>query len=415
MKFSTCFLTLTLALVASSAAFENEQTNYILVPKENSLIGNLFQSFIDLQHFATEHDLEELALFQLTNGLLPMYKTTYGNLKKYKKTLSKIYDIEEDKRVYLNASSVFSNSPLNFKMGQRNHIESTTTPWHLSRVVQRDYQDRGLPFPYGAKGQCLSNDDLIVDTYIVDTGIDISHPQFDGRATWSANFADSYDRDCNNHGTHVAGLVGSKDYGICVDAKLHAVKVLSCDGSGSLSGVIKGIEWVYNSHLTKAKTESTKTVKSIINMSLGGGFSMALNRAVDACTKTNEHFYIVVAAGNDNQDACQSSPASVSSIITVMASDRYDNKAWFSNWGKCANVYAPGVELLSTIPNGKTAILSGTSMATPVVVGILNHYIDIDPSKSLRDMLKYIKKYSTKNAIKNNEGVTSNYLVYLDR
>ncbi|NDC95076.1 hypothetical protein EB077_07215 [bacterium] len=113
--------------------------------------------------------------------------------------------------------------------------------WHLQRITGSNSQY----YRYNTTGSCHTNPNVIVNTYILDTGIDVTHPQFGGRAKWLTNFADTLDTDCQGHGTHVAGLVGSKDYGVCVDANLFAVKVLDCNGSGSLSGVIKGIEFVY--------------------------------------------------------------------------------------------------------------------------------------------------------------------------
>jgi cerevisin len=370
--------------------------NYILVPKRH--VHELIDS-VNLQDFATEHNLIPLATLPLQRSL-QFYTTDASNLENFQKTLSALYDIEED-----------SPFKINFDFSL---VEKDAQPWHRSRVVHRKRASTG-DFPYNKPNSCHTNHNLTIDTYIVDTGIDITHPQFEGRAVWGANFADDKDTDCNSHGTHVAGLVGSRDFGMCVDANLHAVKVLSCDGSGSLSGVIKGIEWAYNSHKSKTKNETSRIVKSVINMSLGGGHSSSLNRAVESCVESDQHFYVVVAAGNDDEDSCNSSPAGARSIITVMASDRYDSKAYFSNWGTCANIYAPGVDVLSTVPNGETAVYSGTSMASPVMTGVLNHYIDQFPGLSMKTMLELVTKFATKNAIENNALHTVNILVFLHR
>lgn len=393
MKLLSAFLTMCISTCLS---------DYILTPKRH-LLENDRLGLMEWVNFAEEHELTVLASFFDLGSTF--YITSNENYYRYKTTFEKFYDVEEDRMVYLNSS-------ISFKLGK--NVESENSAWHLGRVVQKKNVDRQMNFPYAKSGQCHTNTNYVIDTYIVDTGIDISHPQFENRALWTANFADNIDRDCNNHGTHVAGLVGSKDYGVCVDANLHAIKVLSCDGSGSLSGVIRGIEFAYQTHKEKSKT-SSKKVKSIINMSLGGGKSVALNKAVEACVADDPHFYVVVAAGNEDSDACNTSPASVSSILTVMASDSSDNRAWFSNWGRCANVYAPGVDVLSTFPGGQTAVLSGTSMASPVMAGVLNHYIDMFPEKTMADMLQYIKTSSTKNAIFSNKKFTKNYLVYLHR
>ena len=380
--------------------------NYILTPKKHE---NLLIKPAVFAEMAYVHDLKELVSFEHTDDhFVVFYETSHDNLIKNKKALENYFDIEEDKVMSIN--NVESNSVMNnFQMVYK---DSSAIPWHLNRVSKRTLSDEDN-FAYDKPGSCHKDNSTLIDTYIVDTGIDISHPEFENRAVWSANFADNVDTDCNSHGTHVAGLVGSKSYGVCVDAKLHAVKVLSCDGSGSLSGVIRGIEWVFNEHKRKSRNESRR-VKSVINMSLGGGFSSAINKAVETVANNDENFYVVVAAGNENNDACNTSPASAPSVLTVMASDEYDNKAWFSNWGRCADIYSPGVDVLSTIPNGKTAKYSGTSMASPVMVGVLNHYLDMYPKMNMKDIKKLVKKKATKNAIRGNKNGSNNLLAYFE-
>lgn len=381
--------------------------NYILVPKQT----------VDVQEVSLAFGIDHLA----TIDTLHFFTSSHENVARYSHNyLSQHFDIEEDQILSINEVEASINESNNNEdqilsnftnpnfVALNNEI---TVPWHLDRIVQRE-----LPldnrFPYQPHGSCHTNSDLRIDTYIVDTGIDITHPEFEGRAIWGANFADSKDTDCNNHGTHVSGLVGSLSYGVCTDANLIAVKVLDCNGSGSTSSVIKGIEWAFNSHLQKS---SGKTVKSIINMSLGGGYSRALNKALET-TVRNNHFYVVVAAGNENEDACNASPASSKSILTVMASDINDNRAWFSNWGKCANIYAPGVNVLSTIPHNQVASYSGTSMASPVTAGVLNHYIDMFPSYNMKQIMEAISKYSSHNVIQGgSKPSTVSNLIYLSR
>lgn len=380
--------------------------NYILVPKADN---------INVQELSTSFNLNHLA----TIDTLHFFTSSHGNIVRFSHHyLSQHFDIEEDKILSINEDKILSiNSNSNFSNPNFVvlNLNSESVPWHLDRIVQRE-----LPldntFPYQPHGSCHANKDLSIHTYVVDTGIDISHPEFEGRASWGANFADSKDTDCNNHGTHVSGLVGSLSYGVCTDANLIAVKVLDCNGSGSTSSVIKGIEWAFNSHLQKSKKDTGgKTVKSIINMSLGGGYSRALNKALET-TVRNNNFYVVVAAGNENEDACNASPASSKSILTVMASDIDDNRAWFSNWGKCANIYAPGVNVLSTIPNNQFASYSGTSMASPVTAGVLNHYIDMFPSYNMKQIMEAISKYSSHNVIQGaSKPSTVSNLIYLSR
>lgn len=373
---------------------------YILTPKEE--INNF-----EVHKISGEHDLEVFAEFKEHN-YLPFYTTSRENVIKYRTTFNQFFHIEEDVTITLKEND--------FVLVE-NNLESvilsneTAVPWHLDRIVKRKLP---LDGSFGYEQDCHENKDVRIDTYVVDTGIDVGHVQFGGRAVWGNNFVDSMDTDCNSHGTHVAGLIGSKEYGVCKDANLYAVKVLDCEGSGSLSGVIKGIEWVYKTHITKTKTLS-KRIKSIINMSLGGGFSKALNKAIEYGVKNDDNFYVVVAAGNENEDACNGSPSSVKSIFTVMASDKDDNRAWFSNWGSCSDIYSPGVNVLSTIPNGKTAIYSGTSMASPVVAGVLNHYVDMYPDLNMLEIKEKVLSMSTKNVISGNKRSTVSDLIYLER
>lgn len=373
---------------------------YILTPKEE--INNF-----EVHKISGEHDLEVFAEFKEHN-YLPFYTTSRENVIKYRTTFNQFFHIEEDVTITLKENDFVL---VENKLETVILSNETAVPWHLDRIVKRKLP---LDGSFGYEQDCHENEDVRIDTYVVDTGIDVGHFQFGGRAVWGNNFVDSMDTDCNSHGTHVAGLIGSKEYGVCKDANLYAVKVLDCEGSGSLSGVIKGIEWVYKTHITKTKTLS-KRIKSIINMSLGGGFSKALNKAIEYGVKNDDNFYVVVAAGNENEDACNGSPSSVKSIFTVMASDKDDNRAWFSNWGSCSDIYSPGVNVLSTIPNGKTAIYSGTSMASPVVAGVLNHYVDMYPDLNMLEIKEKVLSMSTKNVISGNKRSTVSDLIYLER
>lgn len=162
-------------------------------------------------------------------------------------------------------------------------------------------------------------------------------------------------------GTHCSGILAGSKYGVSKKAKVVGVRVLDANGSGSTSGVLKGIEWVVNQHKSNQKS------KSVASMSLGGGYSRVLNAAVNNAVDAGVFF--VVAAGNEANNACNSSPASAVNAITVGATDIDDNLAWFSNTGSCVNILAPGVEILSAwIGNRKsTNVISGTSMSTPFI------------------------------------------------
>lgn len=229
-------------------------------------------------------------------------------------------------------------------------------PWHLDRVGRTSLPLKG-DFEYIDNENCRN-----IDVYIVDTGIQKTHKEFEGRAK-SAYTADSSfpsGEDCHGHGTHVAALVGGKISGSFKRATLHDVRVMDCFGSGSNSDLIKALEWI---------TKNAKKT-SIINLSLGGDPSDLVDEAIRSLWKKG--LFPVIAAGNEGVDACTRSPARVSEGLTVGASTKKDSRAPFSNYGGCVQVYAPGEDITSAghLDDESFAIMSGTSMATPIVSGI---------------------------------------------
>lgn len=170
---------------------------------------------------------------------------------------------------------------------------------------------------------------------------------FGGRATFAANFVDSSNTDGNGHGTHVAGTIGSTTYGVAKKTKLYAVKVLGSDGSGSTSGVVAGINFVATD---APKRSCPKGV--VANMSLGGGYSASINQAAAALVDAG--IFLAVAAGNDNANSANYSPASEASVCTVGATDSSDRKASYSNYGSVVDIQAPGTNILSTWIGGRT-------------------------------------------------------------
>lgn len=231
-----------------------------------------------------------------------------------------------------------------------------TLPWGIDRI-DADSSSTAAGNGSGA----VSN----VNAYIIDTGIDGTHS--DLNVVGHVSFAAGPNRDCNGHGTHVAGTVAAKDNGIDVvgaapGAPLTGVKVLGCGGSGTTSGVIKGVDWVTNNAAKPA----------IANMSLGGGASTALDTAVK--NSANSGVFYSIAAGNSGANACNSSPARAGAgtnngVMTTAATDSANKEASWSNYGSCVDVWAPGVSILSTRKGGGTTTLSGTSMAAPHVGG----------------------------------------------
>lgn len=240
-------------------------------------------------------------------------------------------------------------------------------PWGLSRISHRARPLGSEQTTYYYDGAAGSG----VVAYVIDTGVNIGHSEFSGRATWGATIPKGdADIDNNGHGTHVSGTIGGKNFGVAKDVDIVAVKVLRSDGSGTLSDVILGIQWAVNDHQSRVKNGGKKT-KSVANMSLGGGRSRVLDAAVDAAVQAGIHF--AVAAGNENEDACNSSPSASKYAITVGATTIDDERAWFSNWGPCVDIFAPGHQILSSWigSSNATNTISGTSMASPHVAGLL--------------------------------------------
>src|SRR6266536_2171395 len=206
-------------------------------------------------------------------------------------------------------------------------------PWGLARISHRD----SLGFSNFNKYLYSADGGEGVDVYVIDTGNNTEHVDFEGRAHWGKTIPANYeDVDGNGHGTHCSGTVADKKYGVAKKANVYAVKVLKSNGSGTMSDVVKGVEWAAISH--QKKVESAKKGKkkgfkgSAANMSLGGGKSVTLDLAVNAAVDAGIHF--AVAAGNDNADSCNYSPAAATKAVTVGASDIQDARAYFSNWGK---------------------------------------------------------------------------------
>ncbi|KAH9833533.1 peptidase S8/S53 domain-containing protein [Rhodofomes roseus] len=260
-------------------------------------------------------------------------------------------------------------------------------PWGLARISHRPKLTFGTFTkyeydPHGGEG---------VDVYVIDTGINVEHAEFEGRASWGKTVPQNdEDVDANGHGTHCAGTIASRKYGVAKAAHVVAVKVLGSNGSGTMSDVMAGVVWTVEQALAKAKAaaeEFRKTGKtahkgSVANMSLGGGKSKALDDAVNRAVDRGVHF--AVAAGNDNKDACNNSPAAAAKAVTVGASTLADERAYFSNHGPCVDIFAPGLNVLSTYIGSKTAVasLSGTSMASPHTAGILAYLLSLYGSKT---------------------------------
>ena len=269
--------------------------------------------------------------------------------------------------------------------------------WGLDRIDETSLPLDGQ-YEYATNGSGVT-------AYVVDTGILASHTQFTGRV--SNAYFDAFGgtgADCNGHGTHVAGTIAGSSFGVAPAASLVVVRVLDCSGSGSVSGVIAGIDWAINHHTT---------APAVMNLSLGTTKSDSLNSAIDRAYA--DGITVVVAAGNSNVDACTVSPGSNKvSALTVGATTETDARASYSNFGACLDLFAPGSAIKSAWYTGtsSTNILSGTSMASPHVAGIAARYLSAVPTASPATVMSAVVSAATSNVVTSPGTLSPNKLAY---
>lgn len=272
----------------------------------------------------------------------------------------------------------------------------TNATWGLDRIDQRDRPLSGT-YTYDTTA---SN----VRAYVIDTGIRAAHNDFGGRVLsgYTAISDGQGTNDCNGHGTHVAGTVGGATWGVAKAVRLVPVRVLNCQGSGTTSGVIAGVDWVTANHVKPA----------VANMSLGGGASSALDTAVN--NSINAGVFYAVAAGNDNRNACNYSPARVANAMTVGSTTSSDARSSFSNYGSCLDIFAPGSSITSAwyTSNTATSTISGTSMASPHVAGVGALYLANNTGASPSAVTNAILDNASLNKVSSAGSGSPNRLLY---
>ena len=355
-------IALLLALVAVSTAMEgfSSKQKYIEGEYIIRLNDNTFQAEYQLLKFADAleraYNIEFVKYYDFGRVKMMFVKGDYQNVMQAA-SLSEVKYIQRNQVHHI----------------QQECVEGSAAGcWGLDRTDQREALTYTNPQNPDAVYVWGPNNGASTVAYVADTGIDIDHDDFGGRAVWGYTAGEiPTDGDGNGHGTHCAGTIGSNSYGLAKGVELVAVKVLRDSGFGSTNGIIDGLNWILADHVTRS---GSGMAKSVINMSLGGGADNALDEAVEACIDGG--IPTVVAAGNSNANACNSSPSRVPDAVTVGATNVEDGTPRFTNWGECIDIFAPGVDVLSTTPDQDTSVFSGTSMAAPHVVGVVARYQD---------------------------------------
>ena len=264
--------------------------------------------------------------------------------------------------------------------------------WGLDRIDQR-----ALPL---SKTYTYTATASNVHAYVIDTGIDVTHPDFEGRATADFNAFGGPNVDCNGHGTHVAGTIGSETYGVAKNVRLHAVRWLNCAGAGNLSGAIAAVDFV----------TANAQRPAVANTSWNFGWSDTLAAALTAMMDSG--VFLATSAGNTGANSCDRLPRGLTATLAVGATTITDTRAGFSSTGPCVDIYAPGASILSTQPGNTTALFSGTSMATPHAAGVAVLYKDEFGDANQATLSAYLTNTATKGVVQGNLVDTPNRLLF---
>ncbi|KAF9104530.1 hypothetical protein BGX27_010059 [Mortierella sp. AM989] len=385
MKYTTVFITACLALV-QAAPLVYHTPGHELIPDSYIVV---LKHGVSAKSFKPKFDA--IARRQNKRGVKSKIHRQYTAMHGFHASLNKaalrelqdsddVAYIEQDAVVRINAEQAGPSS------------------WGLTRVSERNL-DLSQPYVY-------ANDaGEGVTAYVIDTGVYTEHSDFEGRATFGANFIyGSKDTDENGHGTHVAGTIGGATYGVAKKVNIVGVKVLDAEGNGPTSSVVAGMDWV---------ARNAKAGKSVVNMSLGGGRSWAIDDAAGRLFRAN--IPLIVAAGNDEYaNACDRSPSGAPNTFTVAASDYTDTTAYFTSFGSCVDIFAPGVDIVSAWIGSSHSFntISGTSMATPHVVGVAASYLSQGSFDTVQELFDRLSSTATLDKIQGDLNGSPNKLVY---
>ncbi|KAH8555846.1 peptidase S8/S53 domain-containing protein [Umbelopsis sp. PMI_123] len=385
--YSLYFATL---LLLSTSSYAQDTTssntatsgNYIVVLKHNATEATVQTHLSWMSKYlainGTHHSLNSTTRQHTTTPPSLNY-TSIGNFKWYS---GNFHSTAIDSLTNGTAQDVVHYVVEDITLNTQELIQPDVPSWGIDRIDQRSGTDGEYRFP--------SSQGNGVTIYVVDTGMDISHSDIVGRASYGPTFIGntSDPTDSNGHGTFVAGVCIGTRYGVAKQANVVSVKALNADGDGQLSNVLKALSWIVEQY------QNNTSVKSIVNLSLGANYNQATNDAVEEAIALGIHF--AIAAGNYGMDACQFSPASAKGALVVGAIDEDDSVSYYSNFGACVDIFAPGTNIKSIWNTGSdsTNTLTGTSMASPHAAGVMALYLS-ENNYNTSELIQYMKHVST--------------------